>query len=103
MLAVAFSRLYLEAHWISDVAGGFMLGLAFLLLTIWLVETVTGSRPSGAVRAEAPSLPERIEGWQSSLAGAASQIAGGFPITRRRARSLIRSMRRHPAQAKRVR
>jgi membrane-associated phospholipid phosphatase len=39
---VAFSRLYLERHWLSDVAGGFVLGLAFLLLTIWLVETVGG-------------------------------------------------------------
>jgi undecaprenyl-diphosphatase len=44
VLAVAFSRLYLEAHWISDVAGGFTLGLAYLLLTICLVETVARRR-----------------------------------------------------------
>ncbi len=77
VLAVAFSRLYLEAHWMSDVAGGFMLGLAFLLLTIWLVETATGSR-SGSAAAE-PSLVERIEGWPPSLAVAGSEIVGGFP------------------------
>jgi membrane-associated phospholipid phosphatase len=42
VLAVAFSRLYLEAHWVSDVAGGFTLGIAYLLPAICLVETVAG-------------------------------------------------------------
>ena len=44
VLAVAFSRLYLEAHWVSDVAGGFALGIAYLLPAICLVETVAGRR-----------------------------------------------------------
>jgi undecaprenyl-diphosphatase len=44
VLVVAFSRLYLEAHWVSDLAGGFTLGLAYLLSTICLVETVTRRR-----------------------------------------------------------
>ena len=44
VLVVAFSRLYLEAHWVSDVAGGFTLGLAYLLSTICLVETVARRR-----------------------------------------------------------
>lgn len=44
VLAVAFSRLYLEAHWVSDVAGGFTLGIAYLLPAICLVETVAGRR-----------------------------------------------------------
>ena len=39
VLGVAFSRLYLDVHWLSDVIGGFALGLAYLLLTIWLVES----------------------------------------------------------------
>jgi len=38
VLAVAFSRLYLDVHWLTDVIGGFSLGLAYLLATIWLVE-----------------------------------------------------------------
>lgn len=44
VLIVAFSRLYLDAHWLSDVAGGFVLGLAYLLLTIWLVESLSRRR-----------------------------------------------------------
>jgi undecaprenyl-diphosphatase len=38
VLSVAFTRLYLEAHWITDVVGGFALGLAYLLGAIWVVE-----------------------------------------------------------------
>jgi membrane-associated phospholipid phosphatase len=49
VLAVAFSRLYLEMHWISDVAGGFMLGLAYLLPIIWLVDTFLGSGTTATV------------------------------------------------------
>ncbi len=48
VLAVAFSRLYLGVHWVSDVGGGFMLGLAYLLPAIWLVETVIGGSAAGA-------------------------------------------------------
>jgi membrane-associated phospholipid phosphatase len=39
-VAVGFSRLYLDMHWVSDVGGGFAVGLAYLPLTIWLVEVV---------------------------------------------------------------
>jgi len=39
VLAVAFSRLYLDVHWLSDVVGGFTLGLAYLLVTLWLLES----------------------------------------------------------------
>jgi undecaprenyl-diphosphatase len=45
VVAVAFSRLYLEAPWVSDVAGGFTLGIGYLLLTICLVETVARRQP----------------------------------------------------------
>lgn len=38
VLAVAVSRLYLEAHWLSDVVGGFLVGLAYLLVGIWVID-----------------------------------------------------------------
>jgi membrane-associated phospholipid phosphatase len=44
LLAVAFSRLYLDMHWLSDVCGGFALGLAYLLAVIWVVELATHRR-----------------------------------------------------------
>jgi undecaprenyl-diphosphatase len=67
LLAVAFSRLYLDVHWLSDVFGGFTLGLAYLLAIIWLVElarhrrqgqglSVTTGRPAKAER----SLSRRV-------------------------------------------
>jgi membrane-associated phospholipid phosphatase len=42
--AVGFSRLYLDKHWLSDLAGGLMAGLAYLLLAIWVVEVVIVDR-----------------------------------------------------------
>lgn len=42
--AVAVSRLYLDRHWLSDLAGGLMAGLAYLLLAIWVVEVVIVDR-----------------------------------------------------------
>src|SRR5262249_12444414 len=47
VLAVGFSRLYLEAHWVSDLAGGLTLGLAYLLATIWLGEGIPRRPRSG--------------------------------------------------------
>ena len=44
VVAVGFSRLYLDRHWVSDLAGGLMAGLAYLLLAIWVVEVVIVDR-----------------------------------------------------------
>jgi membrane-associated phospholipid phosphatase len=41
---VAFSRIYLDRHWLSDLAGGLTIGLAYLLLAIWVIEVVTVDR-----------------------------------------------------------
>jgi membrane-associated phospholipid phosphatase len=50
---VAFSRLYLDVHWLSDLGGGLALGTGYLLFAIWLVE---GSRGHVPRRAPAPTL-----------------------------------------------
>lgn len=52
--AVAFSRLYLDRHWLSDLGGGFSIGLAYLLLAIWIVEVVLVRAPAETV--DAPAL-----------------------------------------------
>jgi diacylglycerol kinase family enzyme len=59
--AVAFSRLYLDVHWLSDLAGGLMIGVAYLLLAIWVVEVVSvpaSAEPEGDA---APAPPPRAE------------------------------------------
>jgi undecaprenyl-diphosphatase len=40
VLVVALSRLYLDRHWLSDLVGGFSVGVAYLLIAIWVVEIV---------------------------------------------------------------
>jgi membrane-associated phospholipid phosphatase len=55
--AVAFSRLYLDKHWLSDLGGGLSIGLAYLLLAIWLIEVVFVRAPAEHPdRAEEPVL-----------------------------------------------
>jgi membrane-associated phospholipid phosphatase len=55
VLTVGFSRLYLNMHWLSDVGGGFAVGLAYLLLAIWLVERL----PVRRAPRPAPSAAQR--------------------------------------------
>ncbi len=37
-LAVAFSRLYLNVHWLSDVIGGIIIGSILFLAGLWILE-----------------------------------------------------------------
>jgi undecaprenyl-diphosphatase len=44
VIVVAFSRLYLDKHWLSDLVGGLAIGTTYSLLAIWLVEAVRCGR-----------------------------------------------------------
>jgi undecaprenyl-diphosphatase len=44
VVLVAYSRLYLDRHWLTDLAGGFAVGLTYLLLSILVVEIARGRR-----------------------------------------------------------
>jgi undecaprenyl-diphosphatase len=69
--AVAFSRLYLDKHWLSDLAGGLAIGLAYLLLAIWIVEVAWTARPglrrysAGAAAGRAPADREGTDEAQT--------------------------------------
>jgi membrane-associated phospholipid phosphatase len=43
---VAYSRMYLDVHWLSDVLGGMSGGVAYLLLAVWLIGAVPSRRPA---------------------------------------------------------
>jgi undecaprenyl-diphosphatase len=46
---VAYSRMYLDAHFLSDILGGFTAGLAYLCGVIWLI--TSAPRLAGTLRA----------------------------------------------------
>ena len=70
---VAFSRLYLDVHWLSDLGGGFTLGLGYLLFSIWLAENtrhwpVRGAAGEMRPARAAPSLGAILPGDRESTA-----------------------------------
>jgi membrane-associated phospholipid phosphatase len=54
---VAYSRMYLDAHWLSDVLGGLSMGLAYLLLVIWITRSTTTLWQVPVLRAVLTDLP----------------------------------------------
>jgi membrane-associated phospholipid phosphatase len=82
---VAYSRLYLDAHWLSDVLGGIAGGLAYLLLALWLVESIppVGVRLKGgteilplAVRAGRSTADSLVATTDGIVAGTQPGISG---------------------------
>ena len=37
-ILIGFSRIYLRVHYTSDVVAGFCIGLAWMLLSVWVLE-----------------------------------------------------------------
>jgi len=46
--------MYLDAHWLSDVLGGFAIGLAYLLAAIWVIGSVSQKRTLTPAAANGP-------------------------------------------------
>ena len=44
VVAVAFSRMYLDMHWLSDVVGGLAVGAAYLLAALWAIQVCAPRR-----------------------------------------------------------
>jgi hypothetical protein len=84
VVAVALSRLYLDRHWLSDLAGGLTVGMGYLLLVIWMVEVVLvrADRVAGAARVAAAPVADRPAGRGGAdppPAGAASPVRTASP------------------------
>ena len=82
---VAYSRMYLDAHWLSDVLGGFTAGLAYLLAAIWAIHAAPrlARALTGAVQGAAPEallVPAPAGPSPESLVAAAA-VATALPAT----------------------
>jgi membrane-associated phospholipid phosphatase len=77
---VAYSRMYLDAHWLSDVLGGVSVGLAYLLVAIWLVgSTPALAEPAVVVASVVESLPGIAAIGEVATDPAVSAMAGLGP------------------------
>jgi len=55
VLVVGYSRMYLDAHWLSDVLGGLTMGLAYLLAIIWVASGGLAKSGRGSHRQPVPA------------------------------------------------
>jgi membrane-associated phospholipid phosphatase len=54
--AIGFSRLYLGVHYLSDVLGGYLLGLVWLIIGICLTELLAGRKPASQSQSFSPLI-----------------------------------------------
>jgi undecaprenyl-diphosphatase len=59
MLGMAWSRTYLQVHWLSDVVGGTLLGVGISLAVFGGIQRWIGHTRTGGTRDRAPGVPER--------------------------------------------
>jgi membrane-associated phospholipid phosphatase len=74
-VVVAASRLYLAAHWISDVLGGFTLGLAYLLAALLVLKR--GGLPRGGIAGPGQAGSFAYMPWTSAPWTRATWLVGG--------------------------
>ncbi len=77
VVVVAFSRLYLNKHWLSDVVGGLTAATAYLLLAIWLVEVISARHAPRPVDSEGASRTRSVEAAADSHVGPTPQVGLG--------------------------
>jgi membrane-associated phospholipid phosphatase len=75
LVVVAASRLYLDAHWISDVLGGFTLGLVYLLAALLVLER--GGLPRGGIAGPGQAGSFAYMPWTSAPWKRATWLVGG--------------------------
>ena len=75
VVVVAASRLYLDAHWISDVLGGFTLGLAYLLAALLVLER--GGLARGRIAGPGQAGSFAYMPWTSAPWKRATWLVGG--------------------------
>lgn len=81
---VAYSRMYLDAHYLSDVLGGFTAGLAYLCVAIWTIGALPEWTALRAMMLASPTdtlLVPAPAGTAADPVAAATAVVAMTPVT----------------------